>query len=152
MLTLQALSTNATKADAKKSIISRYFNREIHLNYLIVIVALYLVATANMSFFEQVLNIYPFSSNIGFMISITGLLFGLIWLVLQLLCYRPIAKLVLIALILIAAICGYFTDGYGTFPAKKPDYDAAFVFIDDEYNNYDVPPWAIKLVLQKDEI
>ena len=46
----------------------------------------------------------------------------------------------------------YFTDGYGTFPERKPDYDAAFVFIDDEYNNPDVPPWAIKLVLQKEEI
>ena len=46
----------------------------------------------------------------------------------------------------------YFTDGYGEFPAKKPDYDTAFVFVDDEYNNPDVPPWAIKLVLQKDEI
>ena len=46
----------------------------------------------------------------------------------------------------------YFTDGYGDFPARKPDYDTAFVFIDDEYNNPDVPPWAIKLVLQKDEI
>ena len=46
----------------------------------------------------------------------------------------------------------YFTDGYGAFPAKKPDYDTAFVFIDDEYNNPDVPPWAIKLVLQRDEI
>jgi len=46
----------------------------------------------------------------------------------------------------------YFTDGYGEFPAKKPDYDTAFVFVDDEYNNPDVPPWAIKLILQKDEI
>lgn len=46
----------------------------------------------------------------------------------------------------------YFTDGFGEFPARKPDYDTAFVFIDDEYNNPDVPPWAIKLVLQKDEI
>lgn len=46
----------------------------------------------------------------------------------------------------------YFTDGCGTFPAKKPDYDAAFVFIDDDYNNPDVPAWAIKLVLQKDDI
>ena len=46
----------------------------------------------------------------------------------------------------------YFTDGYGTFPAKKPDYDTAFVFVEDEYNNPNVPPWAIKLVLQKDEI
>ncbi len=46
----------------------------------------------------------------------------------------------------------YFTDGYGAFPAKKPDYNTAFVFVDDAYNNYDVPPWAIKLILQKDEI
>jgi len=46
----------------------------------------------------------------------------------------------------------YFTDGYGTFPARMPDYTTAFVFIDDEYNNPDVPPWAIKLVLQRDEI
>ena len=46
----------------------------------------------------------------------------------------------------------YFTDGYGAFPARKPDYDTAFVFIDDDYNNPDVPAWAIKLVLQKDEI
>lgn len=46
----------------------------------------------------------------------------------------------------------YLTDGCGAFPAKKPDYETAFVFIDDEYNNYSVPPWAIKLVLRKDEI
>ena len=46
----------------------------------------------------------------------------------------------------------YFTDGYGTFPKRMPDYETAFVFIDDEYNNPAVPPWAIKLVLQRDEI
>ena len=46
----------------------------------------------------------------------------------------------------------YFTDGYGTFPAYKPDYQTAFVFLDDEYGDPDVPPWAIKLVLQDDEI
>ena len=46
----------------------------------------------------------------------------------------------------------YFTDGYGTFPQIMPDYTTAFVFIDDEYNNPEVPPWAIKLVLQRDEI
>ena len=46
----------------------------------------------------------------------------------------------------------YFTDGYGVFPEKKPSYETAFVFIDDEFNNYDVPPWAIKLILKKDEI
>ena len=46
----------------------------------------------------------------------------------------------------------YFTDGYGTFPAYKPDYQTAFVFLDDEYRDPEVPPWAIKLVLQDDEI
>lgn len=46
----------------------------------------------------------------------------------------------------------YFTDGWGTFPAEKPAYETAFVFVDDGQNNYDVPPWAIKLVLQKEEI
>lgn len=52
----------------------------------------------------------------------------------------------------------YFTDGFGPFPNKKPSYDTAFVFIEDEkstygmYNNYDIPSWAIKLVLRKDEL
>lgn len=46
----------------------------------------------------------------------------------------------------------YFTDGYGVFPSKKPDYEVAFVFVDDYENNANVPPWAIKLVLQKNEI
>ena len=46
----------------------------------------------------------------------------------------------------------YFTDGYGTFPVRKPAYTTAFVFLDDEYNNPDVPPWAIRLVLEKEDI
>ncbi len=114
MSTSQVLSTDTTNANTKNSHLSKIYNREINLNYLILIVALYLVATANFGFFEQVLSIYPFSHNIGFMISITGLLFGLMWLLFQLLCYRPIAKPVLIAMVLIAAVCGYFTDSYGT--------------------------------------
>ena len=46
----------------------------------------------------------------------------------------------------------YLTDGFGAFPSKKPDYDTAFVFVDDECNNYNVPPWAIKLILRSEEI
>lgn len=46
----------------------------------------------------------------------------------------------------------YFTDGYGSFPEKKPDYDTAFVFVENGDNNYDVPSWAIKLILREDEI
>ena len=46
----------------------------------------------------------------------------------------------------------YFTDGWGTFPEKKPDFETAFVFIKDDYYNPEVPPWAIKLILQRDEV
>lgn len=46
----------------------------------------------------------------------------------------------------------YFTDGYGDFPAKMPPYDTAFVFVDEGYDVPEVPAWAIKLVLRKDEI
>lgn len=41
----------------------------------------------------------------------------------------------------------YFTDGLGIYPARKPDYDTAFVFLDEDYQNPDVPPWAMKLIL-----
>ena len=46
----------------------------------------------------------------------------------------------------------YFTDGYGTFPVKKPDFETAFVFLDEEGDNLEVPPWAIKLILQPGDI
>lgn len=46
----------------------------------------------------------------------------------------------------------YLTDGWGEFPAKKPPYDTAFVFIDNDYNNYNVPPWAMKLILEENDI
>lgn len=46
----------------------------------------------------------------------------------------------------------YFTDGYGTFPEKKPPYETAFVFIRDDYCDVDVPPWAIKLILDREDI
>lgn len=41
----------------------------------------------------------------------------------------------------------YFTDGYGIYPVKKPVYDAAFLFMKDDYSDVDVPPWAIKIIL-----
>lgn len=46
----------------------------------------------------------------------------------------------------------YFTDGYGTFPAMPPSYDAAFVFCTDRTDTPDVPPWAIKLILTPEEV
>ena len=46
----------------------------------------------------------------------------------------------------------YFTDGYGIFPVKMPVYDVAFVFMQENYNDVDVPPWAIKIILSPEEI
>lgn len=46
----------------------------------------------------------------------------------------------------------YFTDGFGIFPSRQPAYNTAVVYVDDDYNNPDVPVWAIKLVLQRNEI
>lgn len=46
----------------------------------------------------------------------------------------------------------YFTDGYGTFPVKMPPYDTAFVFMKDSYRDVDVPPWAIKIILDEEQL
>lgn len=45
----------------------------------------------------------------------------------------------------------YFTDGYGIYPRKVPDYQTAFVFMQDDYRDTDVPAWAIKLVVSSSE-
>lgn len=46
----------------------------------------------------------------------------------------------------------YFTDGLGTYPEAKPDYQTAFVFIENGYNVPEVPTWAMKVVLGEEEI
>lgn len=46
----------------------------------------------------------------------------------------------------------YFTDGYGTFPAKKPLYETAFVFLKEDYSDVDVPVWAMKLILEPEQL
>ncbi|MCR5216227.1 MAG: VWA-like domain-containing protein, partial [Lachnospiraceae bacterium] len=46
----------------------------------------------------------------------------------------------------------YFTDGQGIFPEKQPPVKVAFVYVSDGYRDVDVPTWAIKLVLEPEEI
>lgn len=44
----------------------------------------------------------------------------------------------------------YFTDGFGTYPTRKPDYDTAFVFVDDAAAAAaTVPTWAMKVALDE---
>lgn len=46
----------------------------------------------------------------------------------------------------------YFTDGDGVYPAVKPPYDTAFVFVRDDYEAPRVPVWATRLLLDSDDI
>lgn len=43
----------------------------------------------------------------------------------------------------------YFTDGFGIYPQKMPSYKTAFVFMQDNYRDMDVPVWAMKLILDE---
>ena len=46
----------------------------------------------------------------------------------------------------------YFTDGFGTYPTKRPNYDVAFIFLKDDYSDANVPSWAMKLILSTEDI
>lgn len=46
----------------------------------------------------------------------------------------------------------YFTDGYGVYPGSMPPYEVMFVFFDNGDEGPEVPPWAIKVLLDYDEL
>ena len=46
----------------------------------------------------------------------------------------------------------YFTDGYGIYPEQMPDYDVAFVFLNDDDKAPKVPSWAIRIVLDEETL
>ena len=45
----------------------------------------------------------------------------------------------------------YFTDGKGVYPARRPPFDGAFLFLENGAPPPEVPPWAMRLVLQPEE-
>lgn len=46
----------------------------------------------------------------------------------------------------------YFTDGYGIYPERMPDYEVIFAFLDEDENRGPVPPWSMKVVLESGEL
>ena len=46
----------------------------------------------------------------------------------------------------------YFTEGQGVFPEQMLPYKTAFVFVEEGYELPEVPAWAMKLVLTKEEM
>lgn len=46
----------------------------------------------------------------------------------------------------------YFTDGKGIFPRRRPPYDTAFILFREDYKEVSVPAWAIRLVLEEEDL
>lgn len=46
----------------------------------------------------------------------------------------------------------YLTDGLGKYPTAPPNYQTAFVFVSEEQAKRSVPPWAMKVVMDEDQI
>ena len=46
----------------------------------------------------------------------------------------------------------YFTDGLGTYPGAMPEYPPAFLILEDENEKPKVPAWAMKLILNEEEL
>lgn len=46
----------------------------------------------------------------------------------------------------------YFTDGYGVYPERMPDFDVIFAFLDEDELRAPVPPWSMKVILDVEEL
>lgn len=46
----------------------------------------------------------------------------------------------------------YFTDGYGQYPKKRTPYETVFVFPEQQYEEQSVPAWAMKFVLDEQQL
>ncbi len=46
----------------------------------------------------------------------------------------------------------YFTDGYGIYPERMPDYDVIFAFLYEDEMRQPVPGWAMKVIIEDSEI
>ncbi|SDG68981.1 Predicted metal-dependent peptidase [Marvinbryantia formatexigens] len=46
----------------------------------------------------------------------------------------------------------YFTDGFGIYPKRMPPFETAFLFVEEEQADTGVPPWAMKLVIRRQDL
>ena len=46
----------------------------------------------------------------------------------------------------------FFTDGYGTYPTRRPDYNTAFIFCEEVPKDHPVPPWAMRISVRPSDI
>lgn len=83
-------------------------------NRLIFLISLLFVLFYNFSFFSNTLKVYPLAfSNVGFLISLTIVLWAVIVFILELISYKKTTKPLLILLVIISSFTAYFMDSYG---------------------------------------
>ncbi len=93
-------------------LINNYFS-EVSVNKLVMIIAMLFVAFYNVSFFENVINVYPLDTkNAGFVISLTVFVWSIIVLLFLPFCARHTVKPVLITFVLLSSLTAYFMDSY----------------------------------------
>ena len=83
-------------------------------NTLIALVAVFLAASGNLSFFGKVLTAYPLATgNALALASLAAMLVGSTLLLLALTCFGRTTKPVLIGILLLASLAAHFMDSYG---------------------------------------
>ena len=95
--------------------LKNYFNdtHEISNNLLILLTSLFVIAFYNFAFFTNVTNTYPVNlENLGFLISLTLLVFFFHVFLLSLVCFKHTIKPVIIIMLLVSSSAAYFMDNY----------------------------------------
>ena len=81
---------------------------------IFIVTALFLAASANLTFFSAVLDLYPIADNTGFMVSMTVLLVACLVLLMSLFSLILPWRMTVSLLLLTAAATSYFSDQFGT--------------------------------------
>lgn len=87
--------------------------KEVSSSKLIIYVAAFILLFGNITFFSNVLDVYPFSiKNSLFLLSLAVVFGGVTIFLLSLLCYKKTVKPVLIIVLLVSSSAAYFMDSY----------------------------------------
>lgn len=81
---------------------------------IFILTAVFLTATANLTFFSAVLELYPLTSNSGFLISMAILVVSCLVLLMAIISMVLPWRITLSLFLLIAAASSYFSDQFGT--------------------------------------
>jgi lipid A ethanolaminephosphotransferase len=90
------------------------FKNGINLPVLILLVSAFITVTGNLTFFQYVLDVYPFASNSLFVLSLGIWIFVFLSIMLLIGCFKILAKPILIIVLILSSAITYFSNTYGT--------------------------------------